>query len=147
MTTGKSARRRPLATRAREEQLALLFKALGDLNRLRVLAALLAGESSVGKIAMATGLPRATVSRAVSLFLRHDLLIRGRSGGALQPGHGAPAATGRCSRRTPDRYTAAGTVTACGGSCLRSRPAGSSRSRLKAGGPLGRLASRFAQKR
>ena len=83
MTTGKSARRRPLATRAREEQLALLFKALGDLNRLRVLAALLAGESSVGKIAMATGLPRATVSRAVSLFLRHDLLIRGRSGGAL----------------------------------------------------------------
>lgn len=83
MTTGKGARRLPLATRAHEEQLALLFKALGDLNRLRVLAALLAGESSVGKIAMATGLPRTTVSRAVSLFLRHDLLKRGRFGGAL----------------------------------------------------------------
>lgn len=83
MTTGKGARCRPLAARAREEQLALLFKALGDLNRLRVLAALLAGESSVGRIALATGLPRTTVSRAVSLFLRHDLLVRGRSGGAL----------------------------------------------------------------
>ena len=83
MTAGQSSTGRPVVTPAHEDRLALLFKALGDLNRLRVLAALLAGETSVGKIALATGLPRATVSRAVGLFVRHDLLLRGRSGGAL----------------------------------------------------------------
>lgn len=56
------------------EQLARLFKLLGVPNRLRVLTTLLAGECSVGDVARATGLPAATVSRALSPLFQHELL-------------------------------------------------------------------------
>lgn len=79
----------------RYEELARLFKLLGEPTRLKVLTTLLAGECSVGDIARATGVPAATVSRAMAPLFQNELLARRRADGAVHYRLATPRLTGR----------------------------------------------------
>jgi DNA-binding transcriptional ArsR family regulator len=67
-------------TRPLLERLAARFRALGEVNRLAILSALLAGERSVTELLEATGLGQANVSKHLLLLYQEGFVTRRKEG-------------------------------------------------------------------
>lgn len=62
------------------ERAAGIFRAAGDVGRLRLLGELLAGERSVGDLAQAVGAGLSTVSQQLRVLRAEDLVVTRRAG-------------------------------------------------------------------
>jgi len=77
---------RPLPTAAQLEQIALLFKMLGEPMRLRILQAVCHAPRYVGEIVELTGATQPNVSKHLALLVSSGVLMRERSGQRVRYG-------------------------------------------------------------
>ncbi len=70
----------PRASEATVERAAALFRALGDVSRVRILEQLLDGERCVGNLAAGRALPMSTVSQQLRLLRGEGIVSRRRAG-------------------------------------------------------------------
>ncbi len=94
MSTGKMNR---LLSDAEMEQVALLFRLLGEPMRLRILQAVCAGPRPVNQIVEAVGATQANVSKHLSLLAGARILARRKEGQCVYYGMKDPLAMKLCA--------------------------------------------------